>query len=378
MLRVREVLLMPLAILTIGCAAAMAWANGANDVSKGVATLVGSRLATYAQALRWGTLWTVAGAVTALMLTTTMVKTFSTGLVGSVGLSPAFPLAVASGAFVWVLIASRTGLPVSTTHSLTGAIVGAALAAGDVDGIRWALALKSVAVPLAFSPLAAAVMAYGLHAAVSQRLTAASRYCICRRERPLLMRDPQPGGVAAAPLIVLPLVLVDEERVCAAGGTLEAGFHLTDAAHWMTSAALSFARGLNDAPKIVALGVAAAGGIGLGAPSLFILGALVMGAGSLISGRSVTRTLAERVADIDPLEGLAASAVAAGLVLAASVIALPVSTTHVASGAIVGVGLRCGSRAVRWTTVRSMVAAWLITVPASGIAAAVVSIVINR
>jgi PiT family inorganic phosphate transporter len=124
LLRIREVLRMPLAILTIGCAAAVAWANGANDVSKGVATVVGSRLATYTQALRWGTLWTAAGAVTALLLTSTMVKTFSTGLVGSVGLSPVFPLAVSSGAFVWVLIASRTGLPVSTTHSLTGAIVG--------------------------------------------------------------------------------------------------------------------------------------------------------------------------------------------------------------------------------------------------------------
>jgi len=146
----------------------------------------------------------------------------------------------------------------------------------------------------------------------------------------------------------------------------------------MTSAALSFARGLNDAPKIVALGVAAAGRIGLGAPSLFIVGAVVMGAGSLISGRTVTRTLAERIAHIDPLEGLAASTVAAVLVLAASVVALPVSTTQVVCGAIVGAGLRSGSRRLQWTTLRSIIGAWLITVPASGVAAAVVSIVITR
>src|SRR4051794_5925802 len=371
-------LLMPLAVLTIGCAAAVAWANGANDVSKGVATLVGSRLATYAQALRWGTACTVAGAVSALMLTTTMVTTFSTGLVGSVSLSPVFPLAVASGAFVWVLIASKTGLPVSTTHSLTGAIVGAALAAGGVDGIQWALVLKSVAVPLALSPLVAAVIAYGLHAALSRRLTLASRYCICTRARPLLMPEPQPGAAATPRPVMMSLVVVDEERVCAAGGTLEAGLRLTDAAHWMTSAALSFARGLNDAPKIVALGVAAAGRIGLDAPSLFIVGAVVMGAGSLISGRTVTRTLAERIAHIDPLEGLAASAVAAVLVLAASVVALPVSTTQVVCGAIVGAGLRSGSRRLQWTTLRSIVGAWLITVPASGVAAALVSTVIFR
>ena len=68
-------------LFTIVCAAGVAWANGANDVSKGVATLVGSRLASYRQALTWGTIWTVAGAVAALALTTSIFRTFSTGLV---------------------------------------------------------------------------------------------------------------------------------------------------------------------------------------------------------------------------------------------------------------------------------------------------------
>ena len=98
-----------------------------------------------------------------------------------------------------------------------------------------------------------------------------------------------------------------------------------------------------------------------------------MGVGGLVGGRRVTRTLAERVTDIDPLEGLAASAVAAGLVLAASIVALPVSTTHVASGAIVGVGLRSGARAVQWGTVRAMVLAWLVTLPVSALCAALAS-----
>jgi PiT family inorganic phosphate transporter len=86
----------------------------------------------------------------------------------------------------------------------------------------------------------------------------------------------------------------------------------------------------------------------------------------------VTRTLAERVTDIDPLEGLAASGVSAGLVLAASVVALPVSTTHVASGAIVGAGLAAGSRAVHWRTVGNIVLAWFVTLPVSAAAAAIV------
>jgi PiT family inorganic phosphate transporter len=363
---------MLLAVLTITCAAAVAWANGANDVSKGVATLVGSRLASYRRGLEWGTLWTVAGAIAALALTTTMLRTFSTGLVGgSFATSVGFPLAVAVGAFLWVLLASLTGLPVSTTHSLTGAILGTAIAASGPQGVRWTLAFKTVAAPLAFSPIAAGAIAYVVHAFASHYLSTASRYCVCVREKPLVIVPESPGdSVVAARAVILPLVVVDEARACAGGETLS-GLRVTDAAHWMMSAALSFARGLNDTPKIGALATAAAATIAFTPSSLYVVIAFVIGAGSLLSGRRVTETLAERVADIDPLEGLVASAVAAALVLAASCVALPVSTTHVASGAIVGVGLRAGSRGVQWPTVSSMIAAWLVTLPASAVFAAV-------
>lgn len=85
---------MLLALFTIICAAGVAWANGANDVSKGVATLVGSRLATYGQGLSWGTGWTVAGAAVALVFTSALLRTFSTGLVG--GHSNLSPRTIAS------------------------------------------------------------------------------------------------------------------------------------------------------------------------------------------------------------------------------------------------------------------------------------------
>jgi PiT family inorganic phosphate transporter len=370
---------MILALLTVACATAVACANGANDVSKGVATLVGSRLATYTQALRWGTLWTVAGAIGGLLLTTAMVKTFSTALVvGEFARSPAFPIAVAAGTFVWVFVASKTGLPVSTTHALTGAIVGTAIAAGGVGGIRWALAAKAVALPLAFSPFASALIAYGTHMLVSRRLAIASRYCVCARERPLVIHDARAGGVTAARAVMLPVVIVDATQACADGESLERGVRLTDGAQWIASAALSFARGLNDTPKIVGLAALAGASIGISALPLFIAGAIAMGAGSLIAGRRVTRTLAERVTDIDPLEGLAANGVAALLVLAASLVALPVSTTHVASGAIVGAGLRAGADAVHWRTVWNMALAWIVTLPAAAVGAALVWAIVGR
>jgi inorganic phosphate transporter, PiT family len=379
LLRVGRVLLMTLALLTIACAAAVAWANGANDVSKGVATLVGSRLATYRQALRWGTLWTVAGAVSGLILTSAMVKTFGTALVaGQFAHSPAFPIAVAAGTFLWVFVASKTGLPVSTTHALTGAIVGTAIAAGGVGGIRWALAAKSVALPLAFSPFASALIACGTHTIVSRRLAIASRYCICARERPLVIGDVVTDGVTAARGVMLPVVVVDRTQACAEGGTLERGVRLTDAAQWIASAALSFARGLNDTPKIVALAAVAGVSVGISAPALFVAGAIAMAAGGLVAGGRVTRTLAEGVTDIDALEGLAASGVAALLVLAASVVALPVSTTHVVSGAIVGAGLRRGADTVHWRTVWNMALAWIVTLPAAAVGAAIVWEIVAR
>lgn len=362
---------MLLALFTILCAAGVAWANGANDVSKGVATLVGSRLATYRQGLSWGTGWTVAGAAVGLVFTSALLRTFSTGLVSSeVAASPLFPLSVAAGAFTWVLFASRTALPVSTTHSLAGAIIGAGVAAAGLSGVRWTLVLASVALPLAVSPLLAAGLTYLVQGAARRSLSAAAQYCVCVVQRPMAgltgsaVPRPEGGVVATSQLASLPVVVMGQDSACGVEQDVS-GVRVTDAAHWMTSAALSFARGLNDTPKIVALAMVAAMGAGVGAAPLYVACAVAMGAGSLIAGRRVTRTLAERVTTVAPLEGLAASGVAAALVLAASFVALPVSTTHVATGAIVGAGLGAGGDSVRWHTVSGLVAAWVITLPAS-------------
>lgn len=227
-------------------------------------------------------------------------------------------------------------------------------------------------VPLALSPIVAGGLAYLVHAVGSRRLSAAARYCVCVAERPWIsLPDSALGASVASRIVSLPLVLVDETSACSEADA-RTGVRLTDAAHWLTSALLSFARGLNDTPKIVALGMASAMSVGMGAAPLFVVGAAAMGAGSLLAGRRVTRTLAERVTDVDPLEGLAASAVAATLVLAASFVALPVSTTHVAAGAIVGAGLGAGSGAVRWNMVSTLVAAWIITLPVSAAVSAAV------
>jgi PiT family inorganic phosphate transporter len=141
-----------------------------------------------------------------------------------------------------------------------------------------------------------------------------------------------------------------------------------DSLHWLTSGATSFFRGMNDTPKILALGVRAAATTGVATKWFFLLVALAMGLGSYITGRRVTETLAGKVTTIRHDDGFAANLVTSALVGIASFYALPVSTTHVSTGAITGVGARKGD--VRWRMVRDMVVAWVVTLPVAGLIAA--------
>ncbi len=127
-----------ISLLAFKLAFALAFANGTNDVSKAIATLVGSGVTNYRSAIAWGTVWTVFGAGVAAFVASAMIKTFSHGLVqASTIIEPTVTLAVLTGAMAWILFASITGLPVSTTHALTGAIVGTGLVAFSGEGLIW-------------------------------------------------------------------------------------------------------------------------------------------------------------------------------------------------------------------------------------------------
>lgn len=360
-----------LAILTVLGAAVLAFANGANDVSKGVATLAGTGRTSYGKAIAWGTLWTFAGGLASLVISVGLVEAFTSAIVGPDVLSlPVFPLAVAAGAAVWVIFASSTGLPVSTTHALTGAIVGVALMAGGVSAVTWWVLLAVIAAPLALSPLISAAVGYGTYAIAAR----VSPICVCIQE------DTFPNGIGAdgtAGGAYATRVAISTCTCAPDGGRLSRRsrgevIRLVPAGmlHWGAAAALSFARGVNDNAKIAAIGALGLTTLHADLWVAFVVAAIAMTIGSYAAGLRVTRTLGERVVQMDRDTGLAASLVSAALVLAASVYALPVSTTHVATGAIVGAGLRQDPAAVRWRQVGGLLTAWIVTLPIAGALAA--------
>jgi PiT family inorganic phosphate transporter len=357
------VLLMLAATLLLVTLAA-AFANGANDVSKGVATLAGSGVTDLRRAVWWGAVCTVAGAVAAAGAAQGLVAVFSgKGILAGGALGAEALLAVAIGAAAWVAIATWTGLPVSTTHALVGGLVGAGLAAAGPEGVLWKGVLARTALPLAASPLLAIGLTTATMPSARRAFRRLGRYCVClERDAPLVALA---GSVAAfAPR--------GAARVVAGADcppAVVARVNALDSLHWLSAGGTSFARALNDAPKILALGAAAAAVSGLGLPALFVLVALAMGAGSWFGGRRVTATLAGRVTRLEPDGGLAANGATTVLVVLASFLALPVSTTHVATSAIAGTGISSG--ALCWGMVRRIAGAWLVTVPAAGVVAAV-------
>jgi len=293
--------------------------NGANANFKGVASLYGSGTTSLRPALLWGTATTFCGALAAALLASGLLKQFGgRGLVAeSLVADPLFVAAVGIGAASTSLLATQFGFPVSTTHALVGALLGAGLAAGGA--IQWGALGKNFVLPLVVSPMLAGALAALLW--------------------PLLKA----------------IGLASSHRTPA-----------LDAAHFASTGAASFARGLNDAPKMAALLMAAPEA---DANVAIVTVALAMAAGGLAGGRRVAETLGKGVTAMNPGQGFAASLATAGLVTTASLHALPASTTHVAVGAMGGIGSI--TRQAHWRKIGEIAVAWVTTVPCGALLAAV-------
>ncbi len=346
-----------MAILILILVAVLAFGNGANDNGKGVATLVGYGAAKPTAALAWATVTTLAGAVVSVWLARGMVERFSTGLFAAgTAIRPSLFVAVLAGAIAWVLLATATGMPVSTTHAIAGALIGAGCVAFGPAAVRWHLLGAKVAVPLVVSPLVALAAVYAISWPVGAAVRRAADRCVC------VTATPAGGAVAMG-------VVVDTAAACEGQPVAVTGSRVTTAVHWGSCGLVGFARGWNDAPKIAALGLLAVGGPRGTAVGVSVV-AVAMAVGGLVAGRRVLATLATKVTKLPLAESLTASLATATLVGLASWEGLPVSTTQVSTGAIVGAGLKAGPAGVRWGKVGEIVLSWVVTVPAAATVAA--------
>ncbi|MDP1904786.1 MAG: inorganic phosphate transporter [Pseudomonadota bacterium] len=347
----------------------LAWSNGANDNFKGVATLYGSGALSYRAALAWATVATLAGSLVSVWLAQSLVQTFSgNGLIPAGTLNDAMLAAIGIGAGATVLLATWLGMPTSTTHALTGALVGAALVA-DSGGVNWATLANKFAQPLLLSPLLAIGLTLLLYPALHRfrlRLGIRETSCLCVGEA---AASALPVGASAAALSMPApglAVAMGDLPDCAMrydGRFVGLDAHTAvNALHVLSAGSVCFARAVNDTPKIAALLLAATALGGQAQPMWAIaLIALVMAAGGLIQSRRVAETLSRRITELNHGQGLAANLVTAGLVLGASHLGLPVSTTHVSTSAIFGIGAVNGKR--NWHTISHILLAWIATLP---------------
>ncbi|WP_066369443.1 inorganic phosphate transporter [Herbidospora mongoliensis] len=330
-------------ILVLILVVALAAANGANDVPKGVATLAGAGVTRIRTAILWGTITTAVGCLVSLTLASKMTALFSKGIVATTP-TPAFAAAVLIGTVSWVVLATVLKLPVSTTHALVGSLLGAGSLFAS-SAVQWNGLLSKVVLPLLLSIL----VAYAISAVlgvITRRLVARSA---ARKSTTV---------VESGSTMTLTETVVEPTTAQKAIGIV----------HWGTSGLASFARGLNDAPKIVAIGSFAMVG-GMTTTGMLLSVTVAMALGGLVAGSRIADRLAYSVIKIPHVEGFTANLTTASLVGLGATLGLPMSTTQVSAGAISGIAANDLSR-LNKKTVRDLLIAWILTPPVgAGVAA---------
>lgn len=347
----------------------LAGSNGANDNFKGVATIYGSGTASYRVALAWATATTFAGSLASIVLAEALLKKFSgKGLVpDALVASPDFLLAVALGAGLTVILATRLGFPISTTHGLLGALVGAGWMAAGVDDVNLHALGRSFVVPLLLSPVLAILLGALLYAAFHSArwlLSIPKGWCVCIGAEERIVAIPRGDTMLSTRALPAPVIEVAccDVATCTqryAGSVVGVDAQRTvDGAHFLSAGIVSFARGLNDTPKIAALvlllhWLSPASSIGLAGIAIAV--------GGLLGARRVAETMSHKITAMNPGQGFASNLATGILVILASTWGLPVSTTHVSVGALFGIGLTTGQANVR--TMVGVALSWIVTLP---------------
>lgn len=340
----------------------LAYANGANDNFKGVATLFGSGTTNYRRALAWATITTFLGSLTAVVLAEKLRQSFSgKGLVAEELVASAeYGAAVALGAGLTVLLATRIGMPISTTHGLVGALVGSGLAAGSA--INFGKLGGGFFLPLLVSPLLAllvTMICYPGFRWMRTRLGVTYESCVCI-ETEAADISAVPDGAVALERAQAVRVTVGDAATCAYRGRvlgIEAAWAL-NGLHYLSAGVVSYARGLNDTPKIAAMLFLAPQLAGWGSTALV---GMTIALGGIFSAKRVAETMSQKITEMNHGQGFTANLVTGVIVIGASGAGLPVSTTHVSCGSLFGIGTLTGK--AQFGMIGKILAAWVTTLP---------------
>lgn len=352
----------------------LAYSNGSNDNFKGVATLFGSNIIDYKRALWWATITTFAGSICSIFLAQELLNHFSgKGLVpDATAVSLQFLTAVALGAGLTVITASLTGFPISTTHSLIGALMGAGVMAVGSQ-VNFSVLGNKFVLPILFSPFIAIMLGsilYMVFRYIRIKGGINKEWCVCIGETEHVV--PVTAGqerIRFQPLTA-PTIALDSSENCNlrySGNVIGIELQkIMDGLHFLSGGVVSFARGLNDTPKIMALLV---GFQFLQIQYSMLIVAIAMAIGGLLSARRIAYTMSKKITTLTHGQGLSANLSTGALVIFASSLGMPVSTTHVAVGSLFGIGMitQQGNNNV----ISKIFIAWVLTLPVAAALSAV-------
>ncbi len=350
----------------------LTYSNGANDNFKGVATLWGSGTLSYKTALALATIATFAGSICSYFFAEALIKNFSgKGLVpDNIIHSTDFVLAVALAAGTTVLLATRLGFPISTTHGLVGALIGSGLVAVGT-GVNFSTLGKTFFLPLLLSPLIAVVLSsliYWLFHYSRKAAGISEESCVCIGEKWMSVATltATSNSFTALPVVQTTVSTQEDCAVQYQGKFLGVNFQsLLNNLHYCSAAIVSFARGLNDTPKLVSLLLITHL---FGIPVYVSILAVAMAVGGLLNAKKVAATMSKKISRFNHGQGFTANFITGVLVIVASRFGLPVSTTHVSVGSIYGVGLV--NKTANNKEISKIILSWVLTLPVAAVLSA--------
>ena len=385
----------------------MAWGIGANDVANAMGTSIGSGVLTIGQAVAIAAVFEFAGAFLAGGQVTSTIRK---GIIdsGAVAQSPELlifgMLASLIAAGIWLLIASRNGWPVSTTHTIVGAIVGFAIVGLGIDAVKWGK-VGNIVASWVVSPVLSGALAYFLFRSV-QRLILNTDDPIANAKKYVPIYIFATGAMIALVTLFkglkhigLELSTLQNYGIAIVVGLIVMGcgnyfisrikidpsddrdFHFANVEKIfavlmvVTACAIAFAHGSNDVanavgPMAAVIGVASEGVVSQKSamPSwILLVGGIGIVLGLAMYGKKVIATIGQKITELTPSRGFACQLAASTTVVIASGTGLPISTTHTLVGAVLGVGMARGIGALNLRVVGNIFMSWVVTLPAGAL-----------